>query len=128
MPVDLGGRMMVNPRPDRPEPRGRAVAEGESIAIPRELYKAGLAGFLLVTCVVIPGTFAGGHQEENAALLVEEGAAVRLADDELTSESLLRTLDSLDSEQLRRMAEASAQLGRPDAARRVVRVLREVTG
>ncbi len=76
--------------------------------------------------VLIPGTFAGGHQEENALVLVEEGAAVRLGDDELTSESLLRTLDSLQPEQLRAMAQASARLGRPDAARRVVQVLREV--
>jgi UDP-N-acetylglucosamine--N-acetylmuramyl-(pentapeptide) pyrophosphoryl-undecaprenol N-acetylglucosamine transferase len=76
--------------------------------------------------VLIPGTFAGAHQEENAAVLVEEGAAVRLGDDELTSESLLRTLDSLQPDFLRSMAEASARLGRPDAARRVVQVLTEV--
>lgn len=76
--------------------------------------------------VVIPGTFAGAHQEENAAVLVQEGAAVRLADGELTSETLLRTLDSLRPEQLRAMAAASARLGRPDAARRVVQVLTEV--
>jgi UDP-N-acetylglucosamine--N-acetylmuramyl-(pentapeptide) pyrophosphoryl-undecaprenol N-acetylglucosamine transferase len=78
--------------------------------------------------IVVPGTFAGGHQEENAQVLVAEGAAVRLADSELDPTSLLRTLDALGPEQLRRMAVASARLGRPDAAQRVVRVLREVAG
>ena len=76
--------------------------------------------------LVIPGTFAGAHQEENAAVLVEAGAAVRLADDDLTPETLLSALDSLPPDRLRQMAAASARLGRPDAARRVLQVLREV--
>jgi len=76
--------------------------------------------------VLVPGTFAGGHQAENAGVLVAEGAAVRLADADLDSDSLLRTLDSLGPDRLRTMAAASARLGRPDAAERVVRVLKEV--
>ena len=76
--------------------------------------------------IVVPGTFAGAHQEETGRLLVEAGAGVRIADDELTPERLVAVIDSLQPEQLRAMAAASARLGRPDAARRVVQVLREV--
>jgi UDP-N-acetylglucosamine--N-acetylmuramyl-(pentapeptide) pyrophosphoryl-undecaprenol N-acetylglucosamine transferase len=77
--------------------------------------------------LLVPGTFGGAHQELNAQALVDAGAAVRVADAELTGSRLLRELDALDAEQLRAMARASAALGRPDADRRVLRVLEEVT-
>ena len=76
--------------------------------------------------VLIPGTFGGGHQEENAAAMVEAGAAVSIPDGKLTPDSLLSTLDGLTPERLRAMAKASASSGRRDAAQRVLSVLREV--
>lgn len=77
--------------------------------------------------VLVPGTFAAGHQERNAAQLVRAGAAVRIGDVELTPQLLLRTLDALDRPRLSAMAAASARLGRPDAALAIVRVLDEVS-
>ena len=76
--------------------------------------------------ILVPGTFGGGHQVENAAAMVEAGAAIRMADDELTGESLVRAIESLDDERLRAMAQASAAIGRRDAAQRVLAVLHEV--
>jgi UDP-N-acetylglucosamine--N-acetylmuramyl-(pentapeptide) pyrophosphoryl-undecaprenol N-acetylglucosamine transferase len=76
--------------------------------------------------VLVPGTFGGGHQEENAAAMVEAGAAVSIPDAKLTPGSLLFTLDALTPERLRAMAKASAGAGRRDAAQRVLGVLREV--
>lgn len=76
--------------------------------------------------VVVPGSFGGGHQERNAAEVVRAGAAVRVADDELSPRMLLTTLDGLSLARLRAMAEGSARLGRPDATARIVRVLDEV--
>jgi UDP-N-acetylglucosamine:LPS N-acetylglucosamine transferase len=76
--------------------------------------------------VLVPGTFGGGHQEENAAAMVEAGAAVSIGDAQLTPGSLLSTLDSLTPEQLRAMAKASSAAGRRDAAKRVLDVLKEV--
>jgi UDP-N-acetylglucosamine--N-acetylmuramyl-(pentapeptide) pyrophosphoryl-undecaprenol N-acetylglucosamine transferase len=78
--------------------------------------------------VLVPGTFGGGHQEENAEAMVAAGAAVRIADEELSGASLVRTIDRLDGERLRAMAKASAASGRRDAARRVLAVLHEVIG
>jgi UDP-N-acetylglucosamine--N-acetylmuramyl-(pentapeptide) pyrophosphoryl-undecaprenol N-acetylglucosamine transferase len=78
--------------------------------------------------VVVPGTFGGGHQEHNAAELVRAGAAVRIADAELTPDALLATLRALTPERLTAMARASAGLGRPDATGAIVRVLEEVAG
>jgi len=76
--------------------------------------------------VLVPGTFGGAHQERNADELVRAGAAVRIGDAELTPQVLLRTLDALDATQLSAMAAASAGLGRPHAARAIVRILDEV--
>jgi UDP-N-acetylglucosamine--N-acetylmuramyl-(pentapeptide) pyrophosphoryl-undecaprenol N-acetylglucosamine transferase len=78
--------------------------------------------------VLVPGRFGGGHQEENAAAMVEAGAAIGIGDAELTGPSLLAALDGLGAEQLRSMAMASAAAGRRDAAERVLAVLHEVIG
>ena len=76
--------------------------------------------------VLVPGTFGGGHQEENANAMVDAGAAVRIGDADLDPESLVAALDSLTPDRLRAMAKASAASGRHDAAKRVMAVLREV--
>ena len=76
--------------------------------------------------VLVPGKFGGGHQEENAEAMVAAGTAIRISDDAITGDSLLRALDGLDGERLRAMARASAAAGRRDAAQRVVAVLHEV--
>jgi len=76
--------------------------------------------------VLVPGTFGGGHQEENARAMVDAGAAVRIADDDLTGEVLVKTLEGLDADRLRAMASASAAAGVRDAARRVLAVLHAV--
>ena len=76
--------------------------------------------------ILVPGTFGGGHQEENAAAMVQSGAAIRLGDAELTGASLMRAIESLDGDRLRAMARASAATGRRDAAQRVLAVLHEV--
>lgn len=76
--------------------------------------------------VLVPGTFGGGHQEDNAAAMVAAGAAVRIADSELTPRTLVSTLRGLTPERLQSMATASAAAGRRDAAQRVLEVVREV--
>ena len=76
--------------------------------------------------ILVPGTFGGGHQEENAASMVEAGAAVRIADAELSGKSLIATIEGLGDDRLRAMAKASAAAGRRDAAKRVLEVLNEV--
>ena len=76
--------------------------------------------------ILVPGTFGGGHQEENAAAMVEAGAAVRLGDAELSGPSLVAAIAGLDDTRLRAMAKASAGAGRRDAAQRVLAVLHEV--
>jgi UDP-N-acetylglucosamine--N-acetylmuramyl-(pentapeptide) pyrophosphoryl-undecaprenol N-acetylglucosamine transferase len=78
--------------------------------------------------VLVPGTFGGGHQEENAKAIVDAGAAVRIGDAELSPVSLLAALDGLTADRLRAMAKASSALGRRDAAQRVLTVLHEVVG
>ena len=78
--------------------------------------------------ILVPGTFGGGHQEENASAMVAAGAAIRIADEELTGDTLMRVIASLDDGRLRAMAKASAATGRRDAAQRVLRVLHEVSG
>jgi UDP-N-acetylglucosamine--N-acetylmuramyl-(pentapeptide) pyrophosphoryl-undecaprenol N-acetylglucosamine transferase len=76
--------------------------------------------------ILVPGTFGGGHQEENADAMVDAGAAIRIADADLSGETLLSTIAGLDDDRLRAMAAASARSGRRDAAQRVLAVLHEV--
>ena len=78
--------------------------------------------------VLVPGTFGGGHQEENAAAMVEAGAAVRIGDAQLTGRSLVATIEGLDDVKLGGMAKASAAAGRHDAAQRVLALLHAVVG
>ena len=76
--------------------------------------------------ILVPGTFGGGHQEENAAAMVDAGAAVRMADAELTGPRLLETIAGLGEDRLHAMAKASSSVGRRDAAQNVLAVLHEV--
>ena len=78
--------------------------------------------------VLVPGTFGGGHQEENAKAMVDAGAAVSIPDAALTPDALVAEIDSLTPEKLRAMAHASATAGRRDAAQRVLAVLHDVVG
>ncbi len=78
--------------------------------------------------ILVPGTFGGGHQEDNAVAMVDAGAAIRIADDDLTGETLVNAIRGLDDARLRAMAAASARTGRRDAAKRVLAVLHEVAG
>jgi UDP-N-acetylglucosamine--N-acetylmuramyl-(pentapeptide) pyrophosphoryl-undecaprenol N-acetylglucosamine transferase len=76
--------------------------------------------------VLVPGTFGGGHQEENAKAMVDAGAAVSIGDAELSPATLVATIDGLSADRLRAMAKASAGAGRRDAAARVLAVLHQV--
>ena len=95
------------------------------------LCRGGIGTLAEVTAVglpaiVVPGTFGGAHQVRNAERLVRVGAAAMIADDDLAADSLLVALDSLHGDRLREMAAAARTFGRPDAAREILAVLREV--
>ena len=70
---------------------------------------------------------AGDHQAGNAAWMADAGAAVTIEDSRLDAETLGATVRGLlsDSRRLEAMAQASASLARPDAAREVADQLRE---
>jgi UDP-N-acetylglucosamine--N-acetylmuramyl-(pentapeptide) pyrophosphoryl-undecaprenol N-acetylglucosamine transferase len=94
------------------------------------LCRAGVGTIAEVTAVglpmlVVPGTFGGGHQIRNAARVHRDGAAVHVADGDLTPARLLQEIERLTPERLQAMAARSRALGRPDAAASIVRVLRE---
>jgi UDP-N-acetylglucosamine:LPS N-acetylglucosamine transferase len=114
--------------------RGLAFAD-DMPALMREadlvVSRAGVGTIAEITAVglpmvLVPGTFGGGHQLENAAAMVEAGAAVSIPDPKLTPAGLVSTIDGLTPETLRAMAKASGATGRRDAAQRVLGVLREV--
>lgn len=87
------------------------------------LCRAGASTLAEVTAwglpaILVPYRHAGGHQEENAAVLVDAGGAVRVGDDELEGTTSVRTISALLDDRARRaaMAAASRGLGRPNAA------------
>lgn len=77
--------------------------------------------------VLIPGTFAGGHQRNNARWLTENGAAVTLEEADLAQ--LAETLHGLlaAASRLSAMREAARNLARPDAADAIAAVVLEVS-
>jgi len=134
--IHLAGRQGAAGVTEHARARYRGLAFTEDMpSLMREadlvVSRAGASTIAEVTAVglpmvLVPGTFGGGHQEENAAALSEAGAAVCVADDDLTPASLVAAIDALKTEQLRAMAKASSAVGRRDAAERVLAVLHEV--
>jgi UDP-N-acetylglucosamine--N-acetylmuramyl-(pentapeptide) pyrophosphoryl-undecaprenol N-acetylglucosamine transferase len=78
--------------------------------------------------IVVPYPFAGGHQTANAAPYVAAGAAVLVPDEECSGARLIGEIERIidDPRRWRAMADASVAEGRPDAAARVVELIREV--
>lgn len=79
--------------------------------------------------VAVPYPFAAaGHQETNARLMEEEGAAVVVLDRDLNAARLAEVINALrgDPARLRAMAEASRRLGRPRAAAQVAELVAQV--
>ena len=75
--------------------------------------------------ILVPFPFAADdHQTVNARSLVEAGAALLMAEKELTAEKLADELRSLEADRPRlgRMSRASGVLGRPEAAREIADV------
>jgi UDP-N-acetylglucosamine--N-acetylmuramyl-(pentapeptide) pyrophosphoryl-undecaprenol N-acetylglucosamine transferase len=96
------------------------------------LCRAGASTLAEVTAwglaaIVVPYPHAAdAHQEDNAAILVRAGAAVRIGDDALGGTALVEAFSALLADPARRaaMAEASRGLGRPDAAEVVAALVR----
>ena len=88
-----------------------------------EFPVAGLPG------VLVPGTYAGGHQMRNATYLKDRGAAVIVEDGDL-AERLLPTVRALleDAPRLAVMAAAARRLARPEACQAIVAELRRIAG
>jgi UDP-N-acetylglucosamine--N-acetylmuramyl-(pentapeptide) pyrophosphoryl-undecaprenol N-acetylglucosamine transferase len=85
-----------------------------------ELAAAACAGIL------VPYPYAtAAHQDANAAVLAEEGAAVVLEDSQLSGSRLVREVDGLlaDASRLEAMREAARRVGKPDAAARLAELV-----
>jgi UDP-N-acetylglucosamine--N-acetylmuramyl-(pentapeptide) pyrophosphoryl-undecaprenol N-acetylglucosamine transferase len=71
-----------------------------------------------------------GHQERNARVLVQAGAAEIILDENLSGEVLAQTISALlrDPARLNEMGRQSHALGRPDAAEQIVHDCRKLVG
>jgi len=77
-----------------------------------------------VASILVPYPHARGHQSANAAWLADHGAALAIADEELTADRLLSEAARLRDDAARMpMAIAARELGRPDAAADIARAL-----
>jgi UDP-N-acetylglucosamine--N-acetylmuramyl-(pentapeptide) pyrophosphoryl-undecaprenol N-acetylglucosamine transferase len=78
--------------------------------------------------VLVPGSFAGGHQRVNAARFESAGAATVVAEDDL--DQLAQVVRPLieDPQLRRRMAEQCRTLAYPEAARTIAAGLQETHG
>jgi UDP-N-acetylglucosamine--N-acetylmuramyl-(pentapeptide) pyrophosphoryl-undecaprenol N-acetylglucosamine transferase len=80
--------------------------------------------------ILVPLPLAGGHQRDNAEMMVRAGAARLLAEEALSGESLARTILELQDEPERRqsMAKSARALARPEAARIIAERLLGLAG
>ncbi|MBS4203872.1 undecaprenyldiphospho-muramoylpentapeptide beta-N-acetylglucosaminyltransferase [Lederbergia citrea] len=72
--------------------------------------------------ILIPSPYVtNNHQVKNAEALVENGAAMMLAENDLTGQRLVESLDSILLDDVKRelMGEASRKLGMPDASEKL---------
>jgi UDP-N-acetylglucosamine--N-acetylmuramyl-(pentapeptide) pyrophosphoryl-undecaprenol N-acetylglucosamine transferase len=78
--------------------------------------------------ILVPYPHAGAHQRFNAEPLAKAGAAILIADQELSGVRLADEVGRLakDPAALAKMRRASLEVGRPDAAREVARLVFEV--
>jgi UDP-N-acetylglucosamine--N-acetylmuramyl-(pentapeptide) pyrophosphoryl-undecaprenol N-acetylglucosamine transferase len=77
--------------------------------------------------VLVPYPHAGGHQRFNAEPVAKAGAAIVVPDEEFSGVRLVETVRRLQADPagLLRMAQASLDFGRPDAAEAVARIVAE---
>lgn len=94
--------------------------------------RAGATTIAELTClglpaIFVPYPFAGGHQKENARVVVDSGGARHVAD-ELVGEKLRAEVETLleDVDLLKEMSKRSNEASRPDASEHVVNVCCEV--
>ena len=88
------------------------------------IFRAGATGLAELTAKGIPAILvpypyaAENHQEHNARAVEKAGAARVILNKDLTAQGLIQAIDELigKPEKLQAMAEASAKLGRPEAA------------
>jgi len=80
--------------------------------------------------ILVPYPYAGSHQQANAAVLTQDGAAVSVNQTELTGGRLAALIQefALDPRRRRLMAERARRLGRPQAALTVAAELAELGG
>jgi UDP-N-acetylglucosamine--N-acetylmuramyl-(pentapeptide) pyrophosphoryl-undecaprenol N-acetylglucosamine transferase len=76
--------------------------------------------------VLVPATYAGGHQRNNAQWLADGGAAVVVEEPELSSLGMLLPELLWDASRLEAMRSAAKALARPDAADAIAAVVLEV--
>jgi UDP-N-acetylglucosamine--N-acetylmuramyl-(pentapeptide) pyrophosphoryl-undecaprenol N-acetylglucosamine transferase len=78
--------------------------------------------------ILVPGTFAGGHQEKNADFLVDEGAAIKIGDGQIRQGGLFPAVLSLleNRPRLDEMAAEMHRLARPEAAANIASLVRSI--
>ena len=94
--------------------------------------RAGATTIAEMTClglpaILVPYPHAGGHQKENAKVVVDSGGARHIPDEEVEQKFRAEVESMLtDTELLSRMADSSRLASQPQAARNVYDVCREV--
>ena len=82
-----------------------------------------------VPSILIPYPYATeNHQEHNARSLEQAGAAKVILDKDLTGIALIEKIEDIFSTKgmLERMKEASLKMGRPDAEKRIIQIIKDI--
>ncbi|MFV9509986.1 undecaprenyldiphospho-muramoylpentapeptide beta-N-acetylglucosaminyltransferase [Tepidibacillus sp. LV47] len=81
-----------------------------------------------VPAILIPSPYVtNNHQEKNAKWLEEQGAAKMIREKELNGQILMQTiLEMMDEQNRTKVVHASKLIGQPDAARRIVLIMKSL--
>lgn len=96
--------------------------------------RAGASTIAEITAVGVPAIMipsphvTHNHQEKNAEVLEKNGSAVVIRENELTSDKLMSTIDSLikDDKKLKNMSESSKKLGVRDSATKIACIVEDL--
>lgn len=127
VPQEYSNRLVIDRFLDRDRMSTAMQAADMAVARCGAMTLSELAGFGLPAVVIPFPASTGGHQEANGREYENAGAGVMIMDADLTGETLLKTIENVNTEdRLMKMSSAMHRMARPEALKSIIDDIMEV--